>query len=262
MLEYVGTLSLLLAQAPAAPPSPSPAPPPLKTIIRIRSTPFCTVFRENVFHAVQGLRINDLVIDQGRSVLAKWAYDSVADNGRFGGASRKMDQYQLGQVVNQAAHNLERVYALLNDPDRFPTAPQNDADRDLLALKATLRAVADSQQRSLDILSGTYETTALYTLLSLGNGDAEAFKTGSTPDTSLELGDPVFTSPGVIPPPSASNARGSVPTASSTHGSLFASTPIGKVQTAVVITQRITGGVEDRVAAAVAPGVERCGDNR
>jgi hypothetical protein len=260
MLEYVGTLSLLLAQVPATPPSVSPTPP--KTIIRIRSTPFCTVFRENVFHAVQGLRVNDFVIDQGRSLLAKWAYDSVADSGRFGGAGRKMDQYQLGQVVNQAAHNLERVYALLNDPDRFPAPPQNDADRDLLALKATLQAVADSQERSLNILSGTYETAALYALLSLGNGAAEALKTGSTPDKSPELGDPVFTSPGYIPPPSASNTHGSLPSASSTHGSLFASTPIGKIQTAVVITQQITGSVEDRVDATVSPGVERCTDNK
>jgi hypothetical protein len=31
---------------------------------------------------------------------------------------------------------------------------------------------------------------------------------------------------------------------------------------AVVITQRITGGVEDRVDAAVAAGVDRCSDNR
>jgi hypothetical protein len=255
MLEYIATLSLLLAQVPT-PPNPSSAPP--KTIIRIRSTPFCTVFRENVFFAVQGLRINDLVIDQGRAVLAKWAYDSVVDAGRFGGASRKMDQYQLGQVVNQAARNLERVHALLNDSDRFPATPQNDADRDLLAVKATLQTVADSQERSLNILSGTYETTALYALLSLGNGAAEALKTSSTPEKSPELGDPVFSTPSYIPPPSASNSHGSLPTAASAHGSLFASTPIGKVQTAVVITQRMTGSAEDRVGAAVTPGVERC----
>jgi hypothetical protein len=258
MLEYVATLSLLLAQVPATQPSPSPAP--LKTIIRIRSTPFCTVFRENVFHAVQGLRINDLVIDQGRSVLAKWAYDSIADSGRFGGASRKMDQYQLGQVVNQAARNLERVHALLNDPDRFPTTPQNDADRDLQAVKATLQAVADSQERSLNILSGTYETAALDALLSLGNGAAEALKTGSTPEKSLDLGDPIFSSASYIPPPSSSDAHGSLPSASSAHGSLFASTPVGKIQTAVVITQRMTGDAEDRVGAAVTPGLERCSD--
>ncbi len=209
MLEYIATLSLLLAQVPATPPNPSPGH--LKTIIRIRSTPFCTVFRENVFLAVQGLRINDVVIDQGRSVLAKWAYDSVADSGRFG---RKMDQFQLGQVVNQAARNLERVHALLNDPDRFPTTPQNDADRDLLAAKTTLQAVADSQERSLNMLSGTYETAALDALLSLGNGAAEALKTGSTPEKSLDLGDPVLRSPSYIPPPSASDAHGSLLTAS------------------------------------------------
>jgi hypothetical protein len=107
---------------------------------------------------------------------------------RFGGASRKMDQYQLGQVVNQAARNLERVHALLNDPDLFPTTRQNDANRDLLAVKAALQAVADSQERSLNMLSGTYETAALDALLSLGNGAAEALKTGSTREKSRRCG--------------------------------------------------------------------------
>ncbi len=250
MLGFVGTLALLLAQVPVAQPNPSPTP---KTIIRLKSTPFCTVFRENLFHAVQGLRINDLVIDQGQSVLAKWAYDSVVDKSKFGGASRKMDQYQLGQVVGQAAHNLQKVYALLNDPDRFPTTPQTDADRDLLAMKATLQAVADSQERSINILSGTYETAALYALLSLQDPTITAQQTQSSPAQPKELGDPVFTSPGSIPPPT---------TAQSARGSLFSATPIGQIHAAVVIAQKITGGVEDSVVDVIAPGVERCSGDR
>lgn len=57
--------------------SPPQTPPP--TIIRLKTTPFCQIFRDNVFKAVQGLRVNDLVIDQGRSILSKWAYDSVTE---------------------------------------------------------------------------------------------------------------------------------------------------------------------------------------
>jgi hypothetical protein len=243
-------LALLLAQVPAPESSVSPTP---QTIIRLKTTPFCTTFRENVFHAVQGLRVNDLVIDQGQSVLGKWAYDSVVDKGRGGGASRKMDQYQLGQVVGQAAHNLQRVYALLNDADRFPSTPQTNADRDLATMKAALEAVADSQERSLNILSGTYETAALNALLSLGDPTTGALRTGGSVDKPVELGDPVFTSPGSIPPPT---------TASSVRGSLFSGTPVGQIRTAVVITQKITGSVEDHVDAAIVPGVQRCSDNK
>lgn len=248
MLGYVGTLSLLLAQASVAQPSPSPTPP--KTIVRTKSTPFCTVFRENVFRAVQGLRINDSVIDQGQSILAKWAYDSVVDKGKINGGSRKMDHYQLGLVVGQAAHNLQLVYALLDDPSRFPAGPQDDSGRDLATIKATLQAVADSQERSLNILSGTYETQSLNALLSLGNAAAGTIQQASISNKELELGDPVFTTPGYIPPPTSS---------SSAHASLFGSTPVGKIRQGVVIAQEITGSVENRVAGAIAPGIARCG---
>lgn len=240
----VGALALLLSfqTAQVTRPSATVTPPP--TIIRLEATPFCQTFRENVFHALQGLRINDLVIDQGQGVLAKWAYDSVV---RGGGV--KMDQYQLGQIVGQAAHNLQRVYGLLNDQDRFPTRPQTSGDAELIAMKARLEAVADAQERSLNLLSGTYETAALYALLSLGDNTAGVLGTASVGDKTLELGDPVFTSPGFSPPPTA---------AAQAHTSLFGSTPIGRISTAVTISERITGNVEDRVTDAVTPGVNRC----
>jgi hypothetical protein len=96
--------ALLLAQITA----PSATAPP--TIIRVKTTPFCQVFRTNIFEVLQGLRINDTVIDQGRMVLAKWAYDSVVDQPHLdsGGASLRLDQVQLGNVVTQAAHNRGR----------------------------------------------------------------------------------------------------------------------------------------------------------
>jgi hypothetical protein len=88
--------------------APSATAPP--TIIRVKTTPFCQVFRTNIFEVLQGLRINDTVIDQGRMVLAKWAYDSVVDQPHLdsGGASLRLDQVQLGNVVTQAAHNRGR----------------------------------------------------------------------------------------------------------------------------------------------------------
>jgi hypothetical protein len=248
MVGFVGTFLLVLAQI--TQPAPSVTPPAPKTIIRIKSTPFCTVFRENVFHAVEGLRVNDVVIDQGQLLLSKWAYDSIADTGKFQGPSLKMDQYQLGEVVHQAAHNVQRVYALLNDPQRFPQTPQDDAARDLIKMKAVLQAVADAQERSINILSGTYETAALLALLSFGNNTVGALQQGSSPDQNLQVGDQVFNPPGYLSPPAS---------AAPAQTSLFASTPIGRIRSAVVISQRITGGVENNVADAVISGIKRCG---
>jgi hypothetical protein len=242
----VTAVILVLAQA-AQPAAPSASPAPPKTIIHLKTTPFCDVFRDNVFHAVEGLRGNDAVIDQAQLVMAKWTYDTVAESG--GGPSIKMDQYQLGLVVQQVAHNLQLVQNLLNAPDRFPVTPQSDADRDLLKIRATLQTVADSQERTLNILSGMYETSALNALLSLGNNTAGALQQGSIPDKNLQLGDPILTSPGFSPPPVFSNGK---------HVSLFASTPVGRIHTAVIISQRLTATAENQVAPAIMPGVARC----
>jgi hypothetical protein len=163
-----------------------------------------------------------------------------------------MDRYQLGLIAQQVAHNLQRVYELLNDPHSFPTNAQTDENKDLAKMKATLEAVANSQARSLNLLTGTYETAALYDLLSLGNNTAGALGQASIPDKDMELGDPVFSSPGYSPPPT---------TASQPQGSLFATTPVGRISTAVAISQRITGIIEDHVADAVMPGVNRCKAN-
>ncbi|HEY6485474.1 MAG TPA: hypothetical protein VIX83_03730, partial [Candidatus Cybelea sp.] len=234
------------AQVPSAAPAVS-APP---TIVRVKSsTPFCQTFRDNVFHAVEGLHINDDVIDEGNSILAKWAYDSIVDGGKRGGASIKMDRYQLGLVVGQAAKNLQRVYTLLNDANRFSEKSQTDNSHDLLEMKRALEEVADEQERSLNLLSGTYETSAFYALLGQGSDTAGALQRGSIADKNLELGDPVFSVPGVSPPPV---------TASAPKGSLFAEAPVGRIRTAVTISQRLTGNVESHVGQVLQAGIEKC----
>ncbi|HVR45862.1 MAG TPA: hypothetical protein VMT95_04415 [Candidatus Binatia bacterium] len=252
---------ILALQKPSAP-APNPTPPPaLKTIIRMKTSPFCEAFRENVFHAVEGLRVNDRVIEQGRSLLAKTAYDGVVDRTgmpgpvpgvppqNLGAPSVRMDQYQLGQVMGQIAHNLQRVYGLLNDPRRFAEHPQNDADRELATMKSALLAIAEAQERSLNLISGEYETAALDDMFARGDNTAGALGAGSIVDKNLKLGDPILASPGSSPLP----AGGALP-----HGSLFAGTPVGGVAALVDISQRLTGDTEDQVLSAVLPGMDRC----
>jgi hypothetical protein len=246
-MSILTLLVLAVGVAQAAAPAPSSTPPP--TIIRIKSTPFCQVFRDNILQAVEGLRFNDRVISEGKSTLSKWAYDSVLENSRVDDAGIQMDHYQLGLLVYQTAQNLGRIYGLLNDPDRFPKDPQTDADRELTEMKASLEDIAEAQERWLDLLSGTYETSALNELLSRGNDTAGALQQSSVADKKMELGDPVFTSPGYSPPPIA---------AAQPDASLIGATQAGRIATVIGNGQRDTGSIEDLVSGAVAPGVNRC----
>jgi hypothetical protein len=259
-MPIYGAIALLAAFSVAQAPAPSPSATPPKTIIRIKSTPFCQVFRDNIFHAVEGLRINDKVIDQGRMVMAKWAYDNVVDRTDsvgsqksygIGGKSSQLDQVQLGSLMQQAAHNLQLIYNLLNDPERFPKDPQTLEDRDLATMNARLQAVAAAQEASLNLISGTYETAALNHLLSLGDNLQGAVGTADVNSKPIGLGDPILTSPGFIYPPNVSSKTGV---------SLIGSSPVGRVTTALVVSQRITGLIEDRVGEAVLPGVALCRD--
>lgn len=77
-----------------------------------------------------------------------------------------MDDYALGQLVNNLAQNLERIEALLADPHAFPSHATTDAQRALLATKTRLEAVAAQQRKTLDILSATVLSNAATDLAS------------------------------------------------------------------------------------------------
>ena len=247
-MSILALVVVLAVEAPAAPaPVSNPSPPP--TIIRIKSTPFCQVFRDNILSAVNGLRYNDRVIDESKSTLAKWAYDSVQEDPRIDGAGLEMDHYQLGQLVFQVAHNLQHIYALLNDPDRIPNNPRSDADRDLSEMRASLEYIAEAQARWLNLLSGTYESAALNDLLSRGNDAANAVQQGSLPTRKLDLGDPVFKNPAGQAPLIA---------AAQPDASLIGATQPGRLATVITNDKLDTGKIQDLVAGAVMPGVRRC----
>lgn len=240
-------LAVGLAQVVAPAPMTSPTPPP--TIIRIRSTPFCQVFRDNVLVAVEGLRYNDRVIDESKSTLAKWAYDSVMEDPRVDGAGLEMDHYQLGQLVSEVARNLKHIHELLNDTQRIPSAPRTDTDRDLAQMRESLEYIADAQARWLNLASGTYETAALNDLMSRGNDAANSVSQQSTLTGNLDLGDPIFKSPGNPPPPIA---------AARPDASLIGATQAGRIATVITEDKRDTGSIQDLVTGAVMPGVKRC----
>lgn len=171
-------LGAVLAAAPA--PAPSPSPSPLRTIVRVRSSPFCTALRANVGHAIGGLLLNDRLVDQGRSDLVKLAHDDMLEGeltSAFnqmgpaslgpGGPAVTLDLNRLDAVVGSIVHNLSVVDAILNDPARFPPQPKTEDDRQMLQLKAQIAQVADAQREALNLLTGPSETYRLGDMMTL-----------------------------------------------------------------------------------------------
>jgi hypothetical protein len=70
--------------------APVPSPSPLKTIVHVRSSPLCSTLGNNVFHTIEGLRINDTLIANSRPLLVQMGKDYVAQSG----VGARMDQAQ------------------------------------------------------------------------------------------------------------------------------------------------------------------------
>jgi|GEM_PF-2954178 len=224
-------------------PAPSASPLAPKQIIDIRVSPFCRTLRENVYHVIAGLRQNDAVIARGRELLNRMARDQMLDpyeNG-IGGASISMDQYQLGEIVGDAGHNISRVAGLLAEVEQLPSVARKSDGAAVLAIER-LEAVAQAQRASLNVLSGIYETAALENLFSKGDGMQGALGRAGLADKNLELGDSVLGS-------------GSEPT-------LHAGTQGGAAAAAsaqdLTAGELATGSTEEAVLPALQPLIDRC----
>ena len=191
---------LLLAVTAAVVSSPSPAPTPtLKTIIRVHSSPLCSTLGSSVFPAVQGLRINDNLIDASKPMLIRMGKELLptSDAGRefdqlqahWGNApggthdtnpGLELDNQRLLMVASELAHNLEIVDKMLADPARFPAVAKSDDDKQALLVKAQLQAVANQQRKNLNVLSGLGDTFSLQDLIARGDGTQGAINGGGS----------------------------------------------------------------------------------
>jgi hypothetical protein len=140
------------------PASPSPSPPAnLPEIGRVHSNTLCTALRVRIAPTVVGLMKNDEIISAGHRAFAKMGRDT-ADNSS---GSIEIDKLYLEQVETRLVHNLKVVDMLLADAKLFPANATTDDERDATLMKAQLLAVADSQRKALDLVSGTLETESL-----------------------------------------------------------------------------------------------------
>jgi len=190
---HVLFLAVVIAQA-----APAPSASPLKTITTVRSGPFCTTLTTSVLHAIQGLQINDRIIESSKTALVNmgeaWTPASVAGEkfdqlqqqwGNAPGGTHNQDNpalilaaNQLEKVASGLVHNLQIIDDMLNDPSRFPADPKTDQDRESQLLKAQLQKVADDQRKQLNILYGLADTFNMQDLIAHGDNTQGAINGG------------------------------------------------------------------------------------
>ncbi len=192
-------LVLLAVTVAQAAPAPS-ATPPLKTITTVKSGPICSTLTTTVLHTVQGLQIDDRIVESSKPMLVDmaqaWAPNSLAGEkfdqlqaqwGNAPGGTHNVDNAGLilaGQHLYKVAaglvHNLQIIDNMLDDPQRFPADPKTDADREAALLKAQLQAVADQQRKSLNVLYGLADTFNMQDLIAHGDGTQGAINGGGS----------------------------------------------------------------------------------
>jgi hypothetical protein len=251
LLALIFLVAQVQPTASAAAPSPSAAP--LKTIVTVKSSLLCTTLRDNLSYAVQGLRINDNMIDQGRLLLSQTAYDSLTSSTGTSHVPDKqrrnpamlMDTFKLNELSHQLARNIDRIDTLLSDRSRFSDGPTNDEQSQLALAKAQLEAVVAGQKATLNVIAGTASTTDLQDLLSRGDGTQGALQQASHDEGDIDLrNDPVGNSAPTQPVRPA--------------GSLFEQSVYEQLALATRVEQAQIGSAENTLTPTILLIVDEC----
>ena len=165
-------LALTVAQV-----TPLPSAPPLKVIITVKSTPLCQSLTDTVFPTISGLQSNDRIVASTKPVLVdfgkEWVDNSVAGHTfdqlqiheSFEPAGIHNDQNpamiidarRLARLAEGIVHNLHVIDSLLADPRLTPE------------LRAQLQAVAEQQQKNLNVIYGLADTFELQDIIAHGD---------------------------------------------------------------------------------------------
>jgi hypothetical protein len=183
---YPLLLAVVVSQVPA------PTASPLKTIIRIQTSPLCTTIRQNVVHILDGLQANDGLVNGSKPVLLRMGtelqpigvHGQMADTSgtHLNGISSEpggvhntnpaleLDNQRLKQLANELQHNLAIIENALADPTKFPTQTTSDDQSAMQQLKAQLQTVANQQKNNLSVISGLTDTFSMQDLIAKGDG--------------------------------------------------------------------------------------------
>jgi hypothetical protein len=242
----------LAALAPLfVPATPTPAPV-LPEIGRVRSNALCTTLRQNIAPTIVGLMKNDELISAGHRAFAKMSHDQAGTSS----AAMNINLLYLEQVETRLVHNLGVVDRLLGDEKRFPQTPRTDDDKDAVAMRSQLEAVAASQRKALDLVSGTLETESLGQMQHEMNDQMRnATGNGATPMPD-PTGDAVsfIGSAGL---PEYTPVAG-LPTEASKQSKLIGHTVYDQINTVLEGTQSVTARREQVATTSVITAVGQC----
>jgi hypothetical protein len=183
--------ALLLVAVVSAEPTPTASP--LKTIVRVHSSPICTTIRQNVGYAMEGLQTNDGLVNASKPVLLRMGTEfqqpfeveaqlTDTDPRHLNGTSSVpggvhdtnpallLDNQRLKALAAKLARNLAIIETTLADPTKFPAQAKTDDEQEAQLLKAQLEAIADEQRRSLGVLAGLTDTFSMQDLIAKGDG--------------------------------------------------------------------------------------------
>jgi hypothetical protein len=157
-------LTALSAGVSPASTAPAPAPTPLKTIIRIHTSPLCTGLRRAIGPAVGKVLQNDGYIARSRPMFK----DYVANSTLGSKAGVDMDVMHMETLIGPLVQNTQAIERYLNDPILKRRA-LTDTDKQLIEMRQQLLAVLAQQKQALDLISGFVDTQQLGELQAAGH---------------------------------------------------------------------------------------------
>jgi hypothetical protein len=166
--------------------TPVPSATPLKTILHVRTSPFCTIFNDTIRHSVEGILTNDALLARGSVLLRETGHDlSVGFD-----AHTQLDMNRMEIVQDQILHNLDLIDKLLNS---LPEADSSTIDGRLTEqMKVQLQAAARQQNLELNSISGTIGQIQLDELQNADVSFGGALSSGiKLPDTGVLAGGPL-----------------------------------------------------------------------
>lgn len=188
-------LALVLAAVVATPaPVPQPALQQLRTIARLRATPFCSALRERVAPAIEHVMAADKALDAGPPIFRTMYDDDVVwrSEGRM-----DLDVQRMETLITPIASNIKAAEALLRDPQLGEIARQ-------------LHAAIDQQKAALNVVSGFVGTYQLGEVQRGGIPEnwRNALSANDLRNTTIAPGSNPFAPPFDGAPPGASNLYG------------------------------------------------------
>jgi hypothetical protein len=192
MLSLIVSVLLVAAvpdAQPTLPPLPklkgvstaTPTPPPLKEIVHVRSSALCSGLKKTILPVVGHEIQIDKMIATSRPI-----FNDLTTKRRLGSgkAAEDLDVVRLEGLIRPLNDNIGAAKKLLEDPKAFPKQATTQQDKDLLAIRDSLRASVARQENVLDMISGFVDTQQLGELQAAGNEYNSAITGGATPNPS------------------------------------------------------------------------------